>query len=159
MGYQAESGTWRNAYLYGAHELRNGSIDMSIGRGRQLAHAMTAEQLFDSIGVRLSTTTLNDLDVTINWTFSDLNENHVLGICNCAIHHLPNTHTDDAAATITITRNILADALGGMISFSDAFHQKDVAIDGDESLVLELFESLTEFRLFPIIEPHDDQGH
>ena len=82
MGYQAESGTWRNAYLYGAHELRNGSLDVSVGRGRQLAHAMTAEQLFDSIGVRLSTAALNELYVSINWTFSDLNELHVLGIRN-----------------------------------------------------------------------------
>src|SRR5262249_61266042 len=24
LGYQAEAGTWRNAYLYGAQELRNG---------------------------------------------------------------------------------------------------------------------------------------
>lgn len=159
MGYQAESGTWRNAYLYGAHELRNGSLDVSVGRGRQLAHAMTAEQLFDSIGVRLSTAALNELDVSINWTFSDLNELHVLGIRNCAIHHLPNRHRDDAAATITITRHVLAEALGGAISLSDALHQNDVTIDGDESLVLELFESLTEFRLFPIIEPHADQEH
>ena len=142
-----------------AHELRNGSLDVSVGRGRQLAHAMTAEQLFDSIGVRLSTAALNELDVSINWTFSDLNELHVLGIRNCAIHHLPNRHRDDAAATITITRHVLAEALGGAISLSDALHQNDVTIDGDESLVLELFDSLTEFRLFPIIEPHADQEH
>ena len=31
-------------------------------------------------------------------------------------------------------------------------------VDGDQSLVLELFDLLTEFRLFPIIEPHGDQG-
>ena len=46
-----------------------------------------------------------------------------------------------------------------MTSFSDALHQKNVAIEGDESLVLKLFDSLTEFRLFPVIEPHADQAH
>tara|TARA_B100000579_G_scaffold435779_1_gene459903 strand:- start:2259 stop:2621 length:363 start_codon:yes stop_codon:yes gene_type:complete len=118
---------------------------------------MTAEQLFDSIGVRLSTTALRELDTEINWTFSDLGEHHVLGISNCAIHHLPDRHTSNAAASVVLTRHVLADTLGGIISFSDAFAQGDITIEGDESVVLELFDLLTEFLLFPIIEPHGDQ--
>ena len=120
---------------------------------------MTAEQLFDSIGVRLSTAALSELDVKINWTFSDLEETHVLGICNSAIHHFPTRHVDDAVATVTLTRHVLADALGGVASFSDALTAGDVVINGDQSLVLELFDSLTEFRLFPIIEPHGDRDY
>ena len=46
--------------------------------------------------------------------------------------------TEKMAATITINRHVLADALGGMTLFSDALHQKNVAIEGDESLVLKL---------------------
>ena len=157
LGYQAESGTWRNAYLYGAHELRNGSPNVTIGRGRQIAHAMTAEQLFDSIGVRLSTKALCDLDIEINWTFSDLNEHHVLGISNCAIHHLPDRQTSSAVASVILNRHVLADALGGLVSFSDSLAQGDIAIDGDQAVVLELFDLLTDFLLFPIIEPHADQ--
>ena len=159
LGYQAESGTWRNAYLYGAHELRNGSPNITVGRGRQLAHAMTAEQLFDSIGVRLATSAISDLEITINWTFSDLKENHVLGITNCAIHHLADRHVSDAIATVTLTRHVLADALGGVASFSDSLDQGNITVEGNQSLVLELFDLLTEFRLFPIIEPHGDQEH
>ena len=97
---------------------------------------MTAEQLFDSIGVRLSTAALNELDVSINWTFSDLNELHVLIIRNCAIHHLPNRHRDDAAATITITRHVLAGRSAAVHCLTPCI--KYVTIDGDESLVLEL---------------------
>ena len=119
---------------------------------------MTAEQLFDSIGVRLSTSAIRDLDIKINWTFSDLKENHVLGVTNCAIHHLPDRHANDAIATVSLTRHVLADALGGVASFSDALDQGTVMIDGNPSPVLELFDLLTEFRLFPIIEPHGDQG-
>jgi alkyl sulfatase BDS1-like metallo-beta-lactamase superfamily hydrolase len=88
LGYQSESGTWRNAYLYGALELRSGSPDFIAGRGRQIAHAMTAEQLFDSMGVRLDSALLEGLDLSINWKFTDLDETHVLGISNSAVHHL-----------------------------------------------------------------------
>ena len=155
LGYQAESGTWRNAYLLGAHELRTGSPDFKAGRGRQLAHAMTAEQLFDSMGVRLSWEVIADLSVNINWTLSDLGETHVMGINNCAIHHLADRHADDAVAAITLTRHTLAEMLGGVVAFADVFTGGDIVVDGDETLVAELFESLTEFRIFPLIEPHD----
>ncbi len=157
LGYQSESGTWRNAYLYGAHELRNGSPDIPVGRGRQIAHAMSATQLFDSIGVRLSTEALSGLTANLNWTFSDLGEQHVLGINNCAIHHLHNQHLDRADASITLTRHTLADALGGIKSFTEALKDGDLIIEGNQSLVLTLFSQLTNFRLFPIIEPHGDR--
>ena len=153
LGYQSESGTWRNAYLLGAQELRNGSPDFPAGRGRQLAHAMTAEQLFDSIGVRLDSEFIAELSLKINWAFTDLGENHVMGIDNCAIHHLADRHVDDAVATVTLTRHALAETLGGVISFADATQSGEIVVDGDESLVAHLFESLTEFRMFPIIEP------
>ena len=72
--------------------------------------------------------------------------------------HLPDRHASDAIATVTLTRHDLADALGGVASFSDSLDQGNIMVDGDQSLVLELFDLLTEFRLFPIIEPHGDQG-
>ncbi|HAX04351.1 MAG TPA: hypothetical protein DCX77_01645, partial [Acidimicrobiaceae bacterium] len=59
--------------------------------------------------------------------------------------------------TVVLTRHVLADALGGVVSFSDALAQGDVTIDGNQSVVLELFDLLTEFLLFPIIEPHGDR--
>ncbi len=154
LGYQAESGTWRNAYLLGAHELRTGSPDFKAGRGRQLAHAMTAEQLFDSIGVRLSSEVIADLSVNINWTFTDLGERHVTGINNCAIHHLCDRHADDAVAAITLTRHALAEVLGGVVTLTDALASGEIVVDGDKALVTQLFESLTDFRVFPLIEPH-----
>ncbi|GIR35768.1 MAG: hypothetical protein CM15mP49_11530 [Actinomycetota bacterium] len=52
LGYQSESGTWRNAYLTAARELRYGSLRIPASMGRQIAHAITIDQLFDMIGVR-----------------------------------------------------------------------------------------------------------
>jgi alkyl sulfatase BDS1-like metallo-beta-lactamase superfamily hydrolase len=55
LGFGAESGTWRNFYLTGALELRRG-----LGAGAApvssagMAGALTIEQLFDSIAVRVN---------------------------------------------------------------------------------------------------------
>ncbi|MGL5500868.1 MAG: alkyl/aryl-sulfatase, partial [Plesiomonas shigelloides] len=56
LGYQAESGPWRSAYLQGAYELRNG---VPSAGGVQTAspdtiRAMTPEMLFDYLSVRLN---------------------------------------------------------------------------------------------------------
>ena len=60
-------------------------------------------------------------------------------------------------ASVTLNRHVLADTLGGIVSFSDSLAQGDITIDGDQAVVLELFDLLTDFLLFPIIEPHADQ--
>ena len=153
LGYQAESGTWRNAYLYGAQELRHGSLRVRAGRGRQLAHAMTAEQIFDSLGVRLDADALGDVSGSINWTFTDLDESHVLGVSHRTIHHLADRHDPDAVASITVTRTTLANVLGSQTSYADAVASGKIAIEGDGSLVDTLFDSIVEFGLFPVIEP------
>ena len=159
LGYQSESGTWRNAYLYGALELRSGSPDFIAGRGRQIAHAMTAEQLFDSMGVRLDSALLEGLDLSINWKFTDLDETHVFGISNSAVHHLPDRQADDAVATVTLTRRALAEVLAAVGSIAEAISGGELSVQGDESVVVHLFESMTEFRIFPIIEPLAGQAH
>src|SRR4029077_3598516 len=56
LGYQAEAATWRNAYLTGARELRNGVPRLpviGIFSGEMLKAVPTA-LVFDSIAVRLN---------------------------------------------------------------------------------------------------------
>ena len=59
--------------------------------GRQIAHAITIEQLFDMIGVRFNPEKFESGPSRINWHFSDLEEDHVLGIQNATINNNPNT--------------------------------------------------------------------
>lgn len=58
LGYQSESGPWRDFYLTGAHELRsNGTILKGLkvsALGPSLLENMTLEMLSDVIGVRLN---------------------------------------------------------------------------------------------------------
>ena len=153
LGYQSESGTWRNAYLYGAQELRNGSLKSGSAAGRQLAHAMTAEQLFDSLGVRIDGEHLDGLDERINWYFTDLDESHVLGLKNCTINHSSHTTEIEASASINISREVFANILGGLTSFESERSGGNITTTGKIEALQQLFNSLTTFELFAVIEP------
>ncbi|MED5787660.1 alkyl sulfatase dimerization domain-containing protein, partial [Enterobacter hormaechei] len=52
LGYQAESGPWRNAYLTGAQELRNGVKRMPTPNNASpdAVRGMSTEMIFDYFG-------------------------------------------------------------------------------------------------------------
>ena len=56
MGYQAESATWRNAYLFGAHGIAAGQPVPAVAAraGRDIVRGLTLDLLFDFLGVRLN---------------------------------------------------------------------------------------------------------
>ena len=56
LGYQAESGPWRNFYLTGAKELREGVAQLPTPNtaSPDTVRAMTLEMFFDYLGVRLN---------------------------------------------------------------------------------------------------------
>ncbi|KAK4061337.1 hypothetical protein Trihar35433_9664 [Trichoderma harzianum] len=53
LGYGAENGTWRNFYLVGAFELRNGSQPVPNTMDAQSLVALSLDQLFDTLAIRL----------------------------------------------------------------------------------------------------------
>ena len=154
LGYQAESGPWRNFYLTGALELRAGG-PQSVGRGgRAMTNALTIEMIFDALGVRLNAEAVEGQKVTLNWRFPDINENHVLGLANCALHHRPHCHDPEADATLTLDKRTLGLILTGSLSPLQAIEQDVLAIDGDPQAVVTLLGSLDQFEgNFAISEP------
>ena len=153
LGYQSESGTWRNAYLTAARELRYGSLRIPASMGRQIAHAITIEQLFDMIGVRFDPQKFKKGSVRINWHFADLNEDHVLGIQRSTIYHDPHIKDDTSDAYISSTRKTIARILGGQSTLEEAIDAGDLTIQDDLEIVRALFGSLEHFMTAPLIEP------
>ncbi|WP_419864957.1 alkyl/aryl-sulfatase [Candidatus Poriferisodalis sp.] len=147
LGYQSESATWRNAYLMGAKELREGSPDSGRVPTRDMSQAMSVEHLFDVIGVRFDPDAFTAGPVTFNFRFVDLDEDHVLGVGRSAIHHRHDTVDPGAAASVRTDRSTVVAAL------NDASALDGVEIVGDRALLQSLFASLTVFTTAPLIEP------
>ena len=147
LGYQSESGSWRNAYLMGAKELREGSPRPDPVATRSMSQAMEAEHLFDVVGVRFDPSRFTRGPLTMNVHFTDLGEDHVLGVGRSAIHHRAHATDDEAAASVRIDRAAFSEVL------ADTAALADVAIVGDRGIVTEFFASLTVFETAALIEP------
>jgi alkyl sulfatase BDS1-like metallo-beta-lactamase superfamily hydrolase len=90
LGYAAESATWRNAYLFGAQELRQGmpKAPPRPPMPRETLAALRTEQLWDVLGVRLNGPKAEGKHIVLNWSFTDTNENFVLTLENCALTYV-----------------------------------------------------------------------
>jgi alkyl sulfatase BDS1-like metallo-beta-lactamase superfamily hydrolase len=137
------------AYLMGAQELRTGSPHGRAGRGRQIADAMTVEQLFDSVGVRFDPQAFDTGPVSFNWLFTDIDERHVLGIVHAAIHHLAGRHDPEGRATVIGTRADVLDVLAGAVDLSET----ELVVEGDVGLFESFLDALTSPTVFPLVEP------
>ena len=156
LGYQAESATFRNAYLNGAQELRYGppAIIGGAGRGRGILRAMSVEQVFDTIAVRLKSEEVGGQKLFINWTFTDINEKWVLGMSNRTLFHVQGRHEASAAVTVSMKRMTLIDIVTQQTTFMDEINAGNITVDGDASALLTVFGNLDAFTPgFHIVEP------
>ena len=80
MGYQAESATWRNAFLYGAQELRHGVFQLParIGMSADTLAGLTSDMFFDMMAIRLDPAKAAGQSTVVNWHFTDRDEKLVL---------------------------------------------------------------------------------
>ncbi len=150
LGYQSESATWRNAYLMGAKELREGSPDWGRIPTRDMSQAMSAEHLIDVVGVRFDPSRFTAGPLTFNLHIIDLGEggeDHVLGVGRSAIHHRSATVDPDAVATVRLTRGDL------MAAINNSSLPDGVEIDGDAQLFEAFVAALTPFTTPALIEP------
>ena len=107
LGFQAEAGTWRNAYLVGAMELRNGVPKVGGGgsANADTLKALNTEMVFDYLGVRLNATKAEGKTMVINWRFTDSKEQFVLNLENSALTYLKGRQAANADAAVTLARD------------------------------------------------------
>ena len=156
LGYAAESATWRNAYLLGALELRQGRPS-TVARAPispDVVRAMSLELFFDYLGVRLNSEKAEGRRIVINWVFSDLDRRYVLNLEHCALTWLADRRSDRADATVTLERAMLNRLVLRELPFADAVQRGLVGVEGDPAKVAELFSLLDDFTLmFEVVEP------
>ena len=155
LGYQAESGPWRNAYLTAALELRYGNQANTEGlqKGNSIVMQMTPTMIFDYMGILMDKEAMADQDFIINVTLSDLNEQHALHVKNGVLLVYENTYRDDADVCITCPKNALLYILMNNIRALDG-----VPMEGDVELITLFAQSMNQVPVqgtvpFNIVEP------
>ncbi|NTW68841.1 MAG: MBL fold metallo-hydrolase [Chlorobiaceae bacterium] len=155
LGYQAESATWRNAYLQGARELRQGVTDnRDLLTSIDLRKALGVNHLFDTLAVRLDSERSRGKKITINWYFTDLNQEHLLTVERSTLNHLAGYSSNKADATVQLTQNTLRSLLLKETDFVRAASSGLIKIKGNPLKLVELFTLFDEKNpFFPIVTP------
>jgi len=151
-----ETATWRNAYLLGALELRQGvpGIVARAPVSPDVVRAMSLDLFFDYLGVRLNGEKAEGRRIVVNWVFSDLGRTYLANLENSALTYLADRRSDGADATVTLERAVLNRLVLREVAFTDAVARGLMRVDGDGAKVAELFGMLDDFRLmFEVVEP------
>jgi alkyl sulfatase BDS1-like metallo-beta-lactamase superfamily hydrolase len=156
LGYQSEAGTWRNLYLTGAQELRDGTLDLPLpsSASPDAIKAMSLDLFFNYLGVRLNGAKAGGAHLALNWVFTDTGEKVALLLSNGALSHVIGRTHEIADATVTLTRAALNRFILGESSLDDEAKSGDITVEPELGPLDQLLGLLDEFSLwFNIIEP------
>ncbi len=156
LGYQAESATFRNAFLTGAQELRNGSMPRGDSMKRGMLTAMTVEQLLDATAIRLQAEAVGDIEVVVNLTLPGAAEGDNVwnvSLSNRALNNRPGL-ADRADATVVLPRSVLLAISANETTIDEAIGSGEVTVVGNPDALRSVFGHLDTFQsMFNIIEP------
>lgn len=142
LGYQAESGPWRDFYLTGAMELRHPRPPADAPRQGALGQlrALPGDQLLEALAVRVDAHRAPDLRFVM--AFADTGEQFAVELSNGVLHHRPSAAEPD----VTLTRATLVALIGG--------EPVTAPPEGDRAGLDQLLGVLDRFDFwFNIIEP------
>lgn len=155
LGYQSEAATWRDAYLTGAAELRNGPPKLQAAAANaELLKGVSIDLAFDFLGVRLNAAKAEGKHIVINWTFTDSGETQVMNLENSALTHRAGALDDKADAGVKLSRATFDAISSKQRSMLAAVTSGDVVLSGNPLKVQQLFAMFDEFAGgFEIVEP------
>ena len=118
MGYQAESGPWRDFYLTGAMEAREPRpvpVAPRQGANAQL-FSLGGEDLLESLSVRLDGERAGAIELALTLRFSDTGETFEITVGNGVLRHRATT----AKADVALSRQSLVQLVLGQTDLETA---------------------------------------
>lgn len=156
MGYQAESAGWRNTYLTGAKELRDGVLPTSnITRpGPSFLQAMDTGLLFDYLAVKVNAKRAESDAFKINFTFTDEGREYLVELSNATLTNIEGVTVQDADLSLTISREDWTLVILKQVALRDLLASGKASFAGDIRILNQLFSLLDEFPFwFNIVTP------
>jgi alkyl sulfatase BDS1-like metallo-beta-lactamase superfamily hydrolase len=145
LGFGAENASWRNFFLIGAKELREGTsgTPTSAAPPDVVAH-LTVSQLLDAMAIRLNGPRAAEHHLRIDWRVTDPDEQHAITVRNGVLRHRPGGHGDDADAALIVAREALNQLLLKTADIAELAEGGRLRIEGDGEKLGELLGLLDE---------------
>ena len=158
LGYQAESSTWRNAYLLGALEARRSySAERKarpiVGAAGVLG-TLPIDRYLQHLAARVNGPKTQALLVQFDWVMTDEGSTHRVTLRHGALSHLPGSHGEKAHAVLSLDRATLVRIVESGSDFLAALEGGLLQVRGDVERLRSLFACLDVFDInFNIVEP------
>jgi Alkyl sulfatase and related hydrolases len=156
LGYQAESGPWRNFYLTGAQELRNGVVKGPTPNtaSPDTVRAMSPEMFFDYLAVHINGEKAANAKAIFNVDLGNDGGKYKLELENGVLNHTANVQADNADATIVLNRTTLNKIILHEETLKQAQTRGDVKITGDSAKLDQMLSYMDKFEFwFNIVTP------
>ncbi len=156
LGYQSENGTWRNNYLMGAYELRNGVVpNATSSASPDTITAMTTEMLLDFMGIQLNAEKADGKKIVLNWEQPDTKEKYVVTLENSVLmYRKVDSFTNKADVTLNLPKASLNSLLLKETTIDQEISSGKAKITGDRSKLQELMGLTDTFNpAFNLVTP------
>ena len=156
LGYQAESGPWRNFYLSAARELRqDGAVRFAVNtQSPDVISAMTSEMLFDFLAVRLDGHKAAASDLVLEIGFIDRDERWVLEVGDGVLHYREGQPAESPALVLESSRPDFLALISGQAGIARLVASGRVGLTGNPLALAEFGALFEEFPPgFEIVRP------
>lgn len=137
LAYGSENGTWRNFFLSGATELREGNFGTpTTANAPAILIQLSPEQLFDAVAITVDGPKAWDLDLAFDITLTDLGRSFHLTLRNGVLIYVEREPSGDAPLHITLSKPRLLTLVGGDTT-SDG-----LTVEGDLGVLTKLTDVL-----------------
>jgi alkyl sulfatase BDS1-like metallo-beta-lactamase superfamily hydrolase len=155
LAHGAENATWRNFYLMGAKELREGiGGTPTPAAPPDVVANLSVAQLLDAMAIRLDGPRAWEANLKIDWAISEPDEEHALTVHNGVLRHRAGLHGDAADATLLIDREALNRMLLDPESAIALAQEGRLRVEGEGERLGELLGLLEDpDPAFPIVTP------
>jgi alkyl sulfatase BDS1-like metallo-beta-lactamase superfamily hydrolase len=154
LGWASENALWRNMYLSGALELRNGPTPLPVNPAGQAATLsnLPTPMLFDLLAVRLDGEKAQGADLKLEFLFKDRKEATYVTVKNGVLIHRPIAQPGPVDAVLTVNR---ADFLKSVLTgapLAAKVASGEAKVEGDPGALLKLLSYMDRGApAFPIV--------
>ncbi len=146
LGFGAENGTWRNFFLMGAKELRDGVAGTAATVPPDMLKGLATRQILDALAIRLDGLRAAEADLAMHLSLPDTGEQFRLTLSNGVLTHRAGPPQDDVDLAVTIARAALDELLTGATTPDALAAAGSVTVEGDAGVLA---------RIGGLIDPPD----
>jgi alkyl sulfatase BDS1-like metallo-beta-lactamase superfamily hydrolase len=145
LAFGAENATWRNFFLMGAMELRQGIGGTPTSPApADIVANLSVAQLLDAMAIRLDGPRAWESRLRIDWVIADPDEEHALTVRNGVLHHRRGRHEPAADAALLLDRQALDQLLLKTADIAELAESGRLSFEGAGEKIGELLGLLDE---------------